>query len=418
MSLALALRPPASWPGKLSARAAAFVEAEQGRMVLWLPVFMGTGVLIYFALLGEPPVWAGAALAGPAALAAWLARGWARMALLPVAALAAGFASAQFATLRAPPPEPLPLHAVIVTGSVAGVEILPEGRRVTVAEARLDEAAPMRRRIRVRLRAEDPTPLAAGDTLRIRALLRPPSSPAYPGGWDLQRDAFFAGFAGYGFAIGRAERLAAAPPAGAGGWVQRAREAIAARMQARLPGTEGAVAATVLTGVPSAIPEQDREAFRASGLAHLLAVAGLHIGAVMGLAFGLTRALLALSERAALYWPTKQLAAGAALAMGGFYMVLTGMHVPIVRSFAMAALVTLAALLGRRAVSLRGLGLAAVALMTLEPQQVPGASFQMSFSAVLALIAGYEALRPWLRSAARPWWISDAGSPGTWWRWR
>ncbi|MBV8868888.1 MAG: ComEC/Rec2 family competence protein, partial [Acetobacteraceae bacterium] len=132
-------------------------------------------------------------------------------------------------------------------------------------------------------------------------------------------------------------------------------------------------------------------------LAHLLAVAGLHIGAVMGLAFALTRALLAVSERTALFWPTKQVAAGAALGAGGFYMVLTGMHVPILRSFAMASLVTLAALLGRRAVSLRGLALAAMALILLEPQEVPGASFQMSFSAVLALIAGYEALRPWLR---------------------
>ena len=168
-------------------------------------------------------------------------------------------------------------------------------------------------------------------------------------------------------------------------------------MEARLPDTDGAVAATLMTGVPSAIPEGDREAFRASGLAHLLAVAGLHIGAVMGLAFGLTRAVLACSERTALFWPTKQVAAGAALVAGGFYMVLTGMHVPILRSFAMAALVTLAALLGRRAVSVRGLALAAVALIVLEPQEVPGASFQMSFSAVLALIAGYEALRSWLR---------------------
>ena len=231
----------------------------------------------------------------------------------------------------------------------------------------------------------------------MRALLRPPSPPSYPGGWDLQRDAFFAGYAGYGFAIGTSECLAREPPSGLSAWMQRVQEAIAERIRARLPGTDGAVAATLMTGVPSAIPEADREAFRASGLAHLLAVAGLHIGAVMGLAFALTRALLAVSERTALFWPTKQVAAGAALAAGGFYMVLTGMHVPILRSFAMASLVTLAALLGRRAVSLRGLALAAMALIVLEPQEVPGASFQMSFSAVLALIAGYEALRPWLR---------------------
>ena len=85
-------------------------------------------------------------------------------------------------------------------------------------------------------------------------------------------------------------------------------------------------------------------------------------------------------------------------------MVLTGMHVPIIRSFAMACLYTIAVLAGRRAISMRGLALAATVLMLIEPQEVPGVSFQMSFSAVLALIAGYEALRPMLRRCtARSW---------------
>ncbi len=180
--------------------------------------------------------------------------------------------------------------------------------------------------------------------------------------------------------------------------LQSLRETIAARFEAALPGAPGAVAATLLTGMPSAIPESDREAFRASGLAHLLAVAGLHIGIVMGLIFGATRGALVCFERPALHWPVKQIAAVAALAAGGFYMVLTNMHVPIVRSFLMAALFTIAVLLGRAAISLRALGLAAVALVLLEPQEVPGVSFQMSFAAVLALIAGYEALRPHLHA--------------------
>src|SRR3954468_15563805 len=67
------------------------------------------------------------------------------------------------------------------------------------------------------------------------------------------------------------------------------------------------------------------------------------------------------------------------------------------RSFLMASLLTLAILAGRNPVSVRGLALAAVVLMAVAPYEVPGVSFQMSFSAVLALIAGYKALRPWLR---------------------
>ena len=149
-----------------------------------------------------------------------------------------------------------------------------------------------------------------------------------------------------------------------------------------------------MTGGTAAIPQADRAAFRDSGLAHLLAIAGLHIGIVMGLTFGATRLGLALWEHAALHWNLKTIAALAALAAGGLYLLLTGAHVPILRSFAMACLATLGVIVGRRAVSLRGLALAMAAIVLIAPSAVVGVSFQMSFSAVLALIAGYDALRP------------------------
>ena len=157
----------------------------------------------------------------------------------------------------------------------------------------------------------------------------------------------------------------------------------------------------LFTGLGTAIPPEDRAAFRDSGLAHLLAVAGLHIGIVMGLVMGATRALLASWEWAALRWPCKQAAALMALAAGAGYVLMTGMHVPVLRSFAMASLVTLGVAAGRRAISMRGLALAALTLMAVAPQEVLGVSFQMSFAAVLALIAGYEALRPALSRIRR-----------------
>ena len=178
---------------------------------------------------------------------------------------------------------------------------------------------------------------------------------------------------------------------------------------ADLPGVDGAIASTLLTGIGTAIPPADRTAFQDSGLAHLLAVAGLHIGIVMGLVFAAVRFALAAWERAALHWPTRQVAATAALAAGGLYMALTGAHLPIMRRFAMACLVTLGVLTGRRAVSLRGLALAALALMALSPASVVSVSFQMSFASVLALIAGYEMARPVLaRLGEAAWWRRPA----------
>ncbi len=389
--------------GLASAALLGWAVAERGRFALWLPLCMAAGAAGYLQLRVEPPAWLGAAAAGAGLLAVALA--WrlapARAAAAVALAAALGFASGQLATSRAAPPLELPTRAAVVTGTVRAVEALPQGRRVTLdhpALATADSASPPApRTLRIRLRHEDTLEVATGDTLRVRALLSRPSPPAYPGAWDLQRDAFFAGVGGYGFALGHAEVLAHAAPSGAARLMQRLREAIAARIAAVLPAAEAGIATTLLTGDPSAVPAADKQAFRDSGLAHLLAIAGLHIGIVMGLVFGAIRLGLACVERAALHWPCKAIAAIAALFAGALYMALTGAHVPIVRSFAMACLFTAAVLAGRRAFSLRGWALAMAVLVALSPNEVLGVSFQMSFSAVLALIAGYETLRPRLR---------------------
>ncbi len=70
------------------------------------------------------------------------------------------------------------------------------------------------------------------------------------------------------------------------------------------------------------------------------------------------------------------------------------MHVPVLRSFAMAALVTLGVASGGGRSRCAGWRWRRSALMLRPPQEVVGVSFQMSFAAVLALIAGYEAMRP------------------------
>ena len=386
-------------PLRVAALWHAWVEAERGRFVPWLAVAAMSGVALYFAQPAEPAWWVGAA--GLAASLLACVAGWrhpvSRAAALIGVAATAGFLSAQVQTRRALPIEATPTKAVILTGTIRAVDILPEGRRVTLSGARLDPAGPpLARSVRVRLRRGDPAEVAAGDRVQIRSLVRPPAPPAYPGAWDLQRDAFFSGLGASGFALNPVVTLERAQPSGAAAVLQALRDDIARRVLEDLPGPQGAVASTLLTGTTLAIPQADREAFRDAGLAHLLAVAGLHIGIVMGLFMGLTRLGLAAVEHTALHWPTKAIAGASALAAGLCYLLLTGAHVPIMRSFAMACLVTLGIVVGRRALSLRGLTLAAGAIILIAPNEVVGVSFQMSFAAVLALISGYEAMRPLL----------------------
>ncbi|HET9148820.1 MAG TPA: ComEC/Rec2 family competence protein [Acetobacteraceae bacterium] len=364
---------------------------ERERLILFLPVAMGAGILIYFDLLNEPsPILAyGLPLAAGAALAICWRHPVPRGAALLILAASLGFARAAQHSAAYPPFPPIPRHAVVISGRIAGIDLLPAGRRIVIAHPALGDAPPMSRDVRVRLHRGDDAALAAGDVIQVRALLFAQDRPAYPGGWSFARDAYFAGLAASGFALGPVKVTRAAPP----GWGMRLRglrDAVAARILAVLPVSTGSIAATLMTGFEQSIPPAERQDFITAGLAHLLAVAGLHVGIVMGVAYAIARFLAGFSEFLLLRVPAKMIASVASFLAGLGYAALTGFHVPIIRSLAMAALVLAGLMAGRRALSLRGLGLAAVALMLIEPDAVPGPSFQMSFSAVLALIAGYE----------------------------
>ncbi|NKE47644.1 ComEC family competence protein [Roseomonas frigidaquae] len=403
MSLAFSPSERQGLAARLGGRVGALLGAQQGRFAPWLAVALGGGVLWYFGLAEEPawqPMW----LVPPlAALGLWLARRWllAGWGVGLAAAFLLGAGLAGWHAARQPPALFLPFGAVLVEGVVAQVQPLPEGQRITLDSARLGADPPLSRQVRIRLRRDDPASPQPGDRLRLRALLREPGGPVVPGGYDFQRAAFFSGLGGSGFALGRAEVLASGPSgiAGLRAWLNR-------EVAGTIPGAAGAVAAALVTGTQSAIPPPEMVAMRDAGLAHLLSVSGLHMTIVMGLVFFVLRLAVALVPPLALRLPGKPLAALGALAAGSFYMLLTGSQVPMQRCLGMAVLVTLALLAGRRALSLRSIAMAAAGVLVLAPAEVLGPSFQMSFAAVLALIAGHEALRPWLARFRRQagWW--------------
>ncbi len=398
MSLALAPAERPSAAERLREAAAGLLAAQHGRFGPWLSVALGAGVLLYFSAAEEPGAEVLWAVPPLLALALLLGR-WAPVGGWAVGLLAAGclgFGAAAWHAARVPPPLDLPSVAVAISGTVRLVEVLPEGRRVTLDAARIDGGEALPRSLRLRLRANDPARPEAGDTLATRALLRPPAPPVLPGAWDFQRAAYFSGLGGSGVALGPVTLLPAPDPPLS---FARLRAALEARIGAVIPGAAGAVAAALITGSQAAIPPDEMAAMRDSGLAHLLSVSGLHMAIVMGAVFATLRLLLALVPWVALRLPGKPAAAVGALLAGAGYMVLTGAQVPMQRCLVMAALVTLGLLAGRRALTLRSLALAAAAIVLVAPAELLGPSFQMSFAAVLALAAGHEALRGRLTAA-------------------
>ena len=140
------------------------------------------------------------------------------------------------------------------------------------------------------------------------------------------------------------------------------------------------------------IAEETQEAMRASGLGHILSISGLHMALVAGSVFWLIRALLALSPALALDYPIKKWAAAGALVVATFYLGISGAEVATVRSYVMLAIMLVAVMLDRRALTLRNVALAALVILVFSPESLLSISFQMSFAATVALIATYEAL--------------------------
>ena len=391
--------------------------AERERWPLWLPSCLGVGIGVYFALPVEPPLWLGPLLVvGLAAAAAAARRRLAAMlALLILLGGAVGFAAAQIrsAVLAAPVVE-RHTGALMLEGLISEVEMLPTGgMRVTLEQVALDKAdvvVPAKVRITVRPAHAGPD-LTAGQRIRVRAMLMPPPQPAMPGAFDFARFSWFKQFGAVGSALGRPEIL----DTGEGGsWragftvaVNDLRHTITARILRVLPGDRGAVTAALTTGDQMPITQPMMQAYRDSGLAHILSISGLHITMAAGLVFVGLRTLMALIPALALRHPIKKWAAGLAIAFAWFYTLLAGSPVPALRSFYMTGLILVAVLLDRVALSMRLVAWAGVAIMLCSPEEMIGPSFQMSFAAVVALIAAYEELTP--RQGA---WKRD--HPGVW----
>jgi len=378
------------------------LEAEQDRWFLWLPVLYGIGIVAYFALPTEPSLWVALSLAAGAFAVRLAWRGGTIAAVLTGTAVTAslGFAAAKLrAEWVATPMLERRIGPVEVRGFLELVEPRAgRGERLTLRVASIRgvaaEATP--RRLRVRLARVIPG-LRPGQAVRLRAMLTPPPVPALPGGYDFARAAYFAGIGGVGYALSAPETDEGAGAAPLRLELEAAiagvRQLISQRITAALPGQRGAIADALITGERGAITEATNDAFRDAGLFHILSISGLHMTIMAGSVFVAVRFALAAVPAVALRFPVKKVAAAAAAVAALAYLLISGGSFATLRSWIMISIMLLAVLLDRPAVTMRNVALAALAITVAVPESVFDVGFQMSFAAVLALVATYEAIQ-------------------------
>ena len=395
--------PLGQWSGSARRKIAGAITErllqERSRWPLWLPIGLAAGIGLYFALDQEPPVWVG--LVG---LVLWLSglvwlrqRRWLPLVCGMGVAVSLGFVAIQIRT-AAVGTEMLTRRTgpVTVTGTIVDVVKRKGRHRIVIDKPSINSRRPIHahpKRLRLSVRGKAFS-AEIGAVIRVRAILLPIPAPVAPGAYDFQRRAFYRGVGATGFAIGPVVRVRAPPSRSATWiWIERTRTATARTITRTLPGDTGGVATALLTGKRDSISKKSLSAIRDSGLAHLLAISGLHVGLVVGAVFFLLRLLLALWRPVAARYPIKKWAAAGALLAGLLYVLLAGAPIPTQRAFLMISVVIVAVMIDRVGISMRLVAAAAAVLLLVSPEVLIEAGFQMSFAAVVALVAVYETLR-------------------------
>jgi competence protein ComEC len=381
----------------LSARALVAVQASlaAGHGPAWLVSALGAGIVIYFALPAEPQLWALLAAMLVLATISWRVRYAATLyPILMLLALVSGVALVAGRAQINPTPQLLAEAVQMVEGHVRKVEQRSASRaRLTLDQLVLEDQTqtetPHRARITVIAQAGAVLP---GQTIRVLARLGPPPEPVMPGARNMRRELFFANIGATGFSYGRPTVVAEPSGAAVLERVERVRLTLASRFAEALPGDAGILAATLLVGKRDGLSDETYEALRRAGLAHLLAISGMHMAMMTLSAIAVLHLLLAASPKLSASHRATRWAAFAGLAIASGYLLLSGAGTATQRAFVMIVLALLAVVLARRALTIRAVAFAAFLVLALHPENLLGPSFQMSFAATLALVSVYGAL--------------------------
>jgi competence protein ComEC len=389
------------------------IEKQRKSLFLWSPVMIGAGIITYFTF-NDAIAWT---LIGSAVFFVVLAIAksvhsysktghtfWLFMMIITIAMglFVLGYGLAKYRTDSLNTPMITKDYFGYIEGTIEKIVPMDGGKakRVILNDSKIENDD---RVLRVRLKTYHfkGNDWGNGDRVIVRVKLMGPSGAIMPGGFDFSRKAYFERFSGVGYTIGNAVLVSKSSQNRSYlGHIQSFRDYIGQRVYAAMTPDHAAIAQALLTGERDGMRNDDIEALRVSGLAHLLAISGLHIGLVAGCMFFFVRLILVIIPGIALRYPIKKWAAVCAIIIAGCYMVLAGATVPTVRAFIMTSLVLLAVILDRSALNLRLVALAAIIVMMTTPESVMGPSFVLSFAAVAALIVFYQGVgRQWMVSA-------------------
>lgn len=383
------------------------IYTQKPFLFLWTPVFVAIGIGVYFFLPTEPSLILGLSILTALAALAFAARDKTVLyiPLIGLILIALGFTSAQIRTrvIHTPIVQD-DIGPVTVQGRILAIEDQDEtASRLLLGDLIVEDLPPSETPRKVRLRIRDDTGLRPGQRVEVLGQLHKPSAPVIPGGFDFQRYLYFQGIGAIGFIYKDAKILDDTGVSPVSTYIETLRQKVAHAAEHYMDYPQAGIAMALMMGRQTAIDDEHKEIMRSAGLAHILAVSGLHVGLFSGVVFFIVRFLMACFPAFALKHPIKKYAAVLGIIAATTYMMLAGANIPAQRALIMTTLVFLAIILDRSPISLRLVAFAALTVLLLFPESLLSASFHLSFAAVTALITFYDRLRPvwsaWHRQA-------------------
>ena len=268
-----------------------------------------------------------------------------------------------------------------------------ENARLVLRLYKLGALAPQDRPVKLKLSVKGKPAIKAGDQIYAAFHLQPLPGPTFPGGYDFRFDYYFKQIGGVGSIVGPIRQgYGPSPSLWQSFWfkLDHYRCEVTERIIKTIGGQNGAVAAALVTGKRGYINEHSNDILRSAGIYHVVSISGLHMAIAAGLAFTFVRIGLLLISGLSLRHDTRRWAAWAGMAGAVIYDVFAGSDIATERSMLMTMVLFGAIAFGRRLLSMRNCALAAILLVLVEPNGVLNPGFQMSFAAVVGLIAFYE----------------------------
>lgn len=380
------------------------LERQRGHLLPWAPVFFAIGILIYFNLRFEPKPLIVYTLC--VLLVFITALFWHRKIhsfwvffLVAFMLIALGFTTILWRAHNVAAPVLKNHYQGTIEGRIIKIDKSFSNKpRLTLDNVVLDGIAPALTpsKVRVSLHHDDikNTHLIEGLNLRIIGYLSPPSGSTEPNGFDFKRYAWFQGIGAMGYSRNVPEirdRDSETYPIFIK--INRIRHHIGRWLLANMPKQTAPFGVAIITGDRSFIESTVIDNLRKTNLSHLLAISGLHMGLLTGLVFMNVRLLWNFLLPHTNGRIVKKVAAVCALACAFVYLLFSGGNVATERAFIMVSVIMVAVLLDRQALSLRSVGLAALIILLHRPESVINPGFQMSFSATIALITGFQHLK-------------------------